>query len=210
MDKDPVAGSAKQVRRGPMNAKLALIITLSLAIVSAAAASPDVKAINDAQWTLGVERDKNLQHVLIKAQIMLGRARFSPGEIDGKLGDNFKKALSAFAIESGLPDTSELNADVWQKLEVISADPVLKEYTISEADVRGPFVEKLPAKMEEMKELPALAYRNPREKIAEKFHMSEELLTALNPERNFNQAAEKVFVVDLGRTLSARSSHALR
>jgi lipoprotein-anchoring transpeptidase ErfK/SrfK len=64
--------------------------------------------------------------------------------------------------------------------------------------VRGPFAEKLPTKMEEMKELPALAYRNPSEKIAEKFRMSEELLIALNLERNFNRAGEKVFVVNPG------------
>ena len=52
-----------------------------------------------------------------------------------------------------------------------SQDPVVKEYTISDDDLRGPFAKKIPAKMETMKELPALAYTGVREKLAEKFHM---------------------------------------
>lgn len=47
--------------------------------------------------------------------------------------------------------------------------------------MKGPFLEKLPGKMEDMKTLNALSYTSPREAIAEKFHMSEALLEALNP-----------------------------
>ena len=72
-----------------------------------------------------------------------------------------------------------------------SQDPVVKEYTISDDDLRGPFAKKIPAKMETMKELPALAYTGVREKLAEKFHMSEALLTALNPGRKF-EAGETI------------------
>ena len=49
-------------------------------------------------------------------------------------------------------------------------------------DVAGPFLRKLPAKMEAMKDLPKLAYTSAREGLAEKFHMSEDLLSALNRE----------------------------
>jgi hypothetical protein len=38
----------------------------------------------------------------------------------------------------------------------------LTDYTISEADVSGPFVEKIPDKMEKMKELPHLGYTTPK------------------------------------------------
>jgi len=39
-----------------------------------------------------------------------------------------------------------------------------------------------------MRDLKALSYASPREAIAEKFHMSEELLEALNPKTKFDQA----------------------
>ena len=112
------------------------------------------------------------------------RARFSPGEIDGKPGTNLDKAVAAFAAAKDLQTQGGLNEQVWQALTT-SQDPVVKEYTISDEDLRGPFAKKIPAKMEAMKDLPALAYTGVREKLAEKFHMSEALLAALNPGRKF-------------------------
>jgi peptidoglycan hydrolase-like protein with peptidoglycan-binding domain len=90
---------------------------------------------------------------VIKAQVLLDRARFSPGEIDGKQGDNFKKAIRAFAVDQGLPSTDVLTEEVWQKLNSTSADPVVTEYTINHDDVRGPFAKSIPTKMEEMKDV---------------------------------------------------------
>src|SRR5260370_7664364 len=78
-----------------------------------------------------------------------------------------------------------------------SKDPAVTEYTISKSDVKGPFLEKLPAKMEDMKGLKALGYTSPREAIAEKFHMSEGLLVALNPGKKFDQAGEIIFVTNV-------------
>jgi lipoprotein-anchoring transpeptidase ErfK/SrfK len=45
-----------------------------------------------------------------------------------------------------------------------------------------------------MKGLPALGYTSPREAIAEKFHMSEALLSALNPGKTFGQSGETILV----------------
>jgi peptidoglycan hydrolase-like protein with peptidoglycan-binding domain len=112
--------------------------------------------------------------VLIKAQVLLDRAHFSPGEIDGKFGENFKKALRGFAAAQGLRSTGELTNEIWQKLTSTSAEPVLTRYTITNDDMRGPFVDSIPSKLEKMKDLPVLAYTSPGEKIAEKFHMSRE------------------------------------
>jgi lipoprotein-anchoring transpeptidase ErfK/SrfK len=52
--------------------------------------------------------------------------------------------------------------------------------------------------MEDMKGIPKLSYTSPRERLAEKFHMSEELLVALNPGRRFTRAGETIAVVDTG------------
>ena len=52
--------------------------------------------------------------------------------------------------------------------------------------------------MEDMKDIPKLAYTSPREGLAEKFHMSEDLLSALNPGRRFDRAGDTIVVVDTG------------
>ena len=163
----------------------------------AAAASPDVQVVNDAQWSSEAASKSGTNPVLVKTQVLLDRARFSPGEVDGKLGDNLKKALTAFAAEHGLPATSGLSEELWQKLVSTSTDPILKEYVISDNDVKGPFLKKVPAKMEEMKDLPGLSYTSPREKIAEKFHMSEELLARFNPGQKFETAGETIVVANV-------------
>jgi lipoprotein-anchoring transpeptidase ErfK/SrfK len=49
-----------------------------------------------------------------------------------------------------------------------------------------------------MKHIPKLAYTSPREGLAEKFHMSEQLLAALNPGRRFDRAGDSIVVVDTG------------
>jgi lipoprotein-anchoring transpeptidase ErfK/SrfK len=54
--------------------------------------------------------------------------------------------------------------------------------------------------MEEMKSLAFLGYTSPRELIAEKFHMSEELLAALNPGKKFDRADVTVLVANVAKS----------
>ncbi|MGA7390559.1 MAG: L,D-transpeptidase family protein [Pseudolabrys sp.] len=163
----------------------------------ATAAPLEIDAINEAQLQLPLPAKERINPVLIKAQVLLDRAHFSPGEIDGKFGDNFKKALIAFAAAHGLNSRGELTDEIWQKLTATSEEPVVTKYTISNDDVRGPFVNSIPTKLEKMKDLPVLAYTSPREKIAEKFHMSQELLSALNPKQKFETANEATVVANV-------------
>jgi len=164
--------------------------------VVAGALDPD--AVNNAEWSAaGAKASSVAAPLLVKAQILLDRARFSPGEIDGKSGDNFKKAVAAFATSQGLASNGNLTEELWRTLAATSSDPVLTEHTLTDGDVRGPFVKKLPTRLEDLKRFSALPYGSAREKIAETFHMSEELLRTLNPGRSFEKAGDKIVVVSV-------------
>lgn len=141
----------------------------------------------------------------IRLQVLLDRAHFSPGEIDGKLGENAKKALRAHAEAQQAPAGDTLTNDIWKKL---TSDPraVLASYTIAEKDISGPFLQRLPDKMEDLKGIPRLSYSSPREALAEKFHMSEQLIGALKPGQHFDHAGTAILVVDVGDEHSAAAA----
>jgi len=170
------------------------------------AAAMDAASINNATFeTSKLPKPGKIDPLIIKVQVLLDRARFSPGEIDGKLGENAQKALKGFAEAKGLKTNQPLTPEVWQALAATSTDAVVTDYKISNDDIKGPFLEKLPARMEAMKSLKSLGYTSPREAIAEKFHMSEALLEALNPKKKFDQAGETLLVADVPRNDSKLS-----
>jgi lipoprotein-anchoring transpeptidase ErfK/SrfK len=169
-------------------------VVLGSLVFPAVAAGLDAAAINNAEFRSKRPVEDKIDQAVAKAQVLLDRAQFSPGEIDGKLGENAQKALRAFAEAKGMVVDKALTPEVWTALVGTSNDAAITEYTISENDVKGPFLEKLPAKLEDMKGLKALNYTSPREAIAEKFHMSETLLSTLNPGKKFDRAGETIFV----------------
>src|SRR5258708_4202196 len=157
----------------------------------------DAATINGAEYRTKLPADDKVDAVVVRLQVLRDRARFWPGEIDGKLGENAQKALKAFAEAKGLASDKVLTAEIWKALVGTSGDPVITDYKISRSDAQGPYLEKLPVKMEDMKSLKALNYTSPREAIAEKFHMSQELLAALNPGKKFDQAGESISVANV-------------
>jgi lipoprotein-anchoring transpeptidase ErfK/SrfK len=176
-----------------------VLIGLVLAGVTSSAfgAGMDAAAINSAEPSKKTLSKDKPTPAGVRLQVLLDRAHFSPGEIDGEFGENAKKALRAYEEAQQLPGSDDVTADVWQKLAA-GSQPATTTYTIAKEDVDGPFLHKLPARMEEMQDIPKLAYSSPMEGLAEKFHISEELLAALNPQQRFDRAGDSIVVIDVG------------
>jgi lipoprotein-anchoring transpeptidase ErfK/SrfK len=150
-------------------------------------------AVNRAELAGPVSTDRP-SPVLLKAQVLLDRAGFSPGAIDARRGDNFSKALAAFQGSVRLAPTGTLDPDTWAKLTQNATVPGLVDYMIGEDDVKGPFTPHIPGSLEEKAKLDRLAYTGPAELLAEKFHVDQALLKALNPDRRFEQAGTVISV----------------
>jgi len=123
---------------------------------------------------------------ILQTQVMLDRAGFSPGEIDGAMGTNTQRALAAYEKSGG-------------KREALTGD-ALTRYRISDADVAGPFTPDIPDDLAQQASLPALNYRNIYEALGERFHASPALLRQLNPEAQF-AAGEEILVPNVSGTV---------
>ncbi|MBR0774779.1 murein L,D-transpeptidase [Bradyrhizobium diazoefficiens] len=179
-----------------LRSMLGAMISLWL-ICPAFAGHLDAAAINDAARPAKPPPADKINASIVKLQVLLDRELFSPGEIDGKLGVNAQKALKAFAEQNGIAQEKGIAPELWDKLAAASDGAIIVDYTIADADVKGPFLKQLPSKLEDMKSLKALSYTSPLEGLAEKFHMSEDLLRAINPGKPFDKAGETIQVASV-------------
>ncbi|MBB5770321.1 lipoprotein-anchoring transpeptidase ErfK/SrfK [Brevundimonas vesicularis] len=135
------------------------------------------------------------QPALIRAQVLLERARFSPGAIDGLAGSNMRQAISAFQEANGMTVNGELNADVLGRLRA-AAGPgaVTTTYTITQQDIAGPYLGVVPTELEAQGQAAHMGYANIVEALAERFHVTEALLRAMNPGADFNRVGQGLLV----------------
>lgn len=133
---------------------------------------------------------------LVKLQILLDRAGFSSGQIDGSAGTNVRKAISAFQDSHGLPQAGRSDEATLQALANAELSEPLVSYTISDQDAAGPFTESIPENVMEQATLPHLGYTSILEELGEKFHCTPGLLEKFNPGSQF-QAGDTILAPNL-------------
>ncbi|RYE10605.1 MAG: murein L,D-transpeptidase [Hyphomicrobiales bacterium] len=137
---------------------------------------------------------------IVKLQILLDRAGASPGVIDGFDGDNVRKAVWAVEIMRGLPADGLIDAELIAALD--TKEPVVGTYTITGEDAAA-IGAPIPEDYAEKAQRDFLGYASVVELLAERFHMDEDLLTALNPGAQF-VAGEAVAVAAYGPDMTGK------
>jgi lipoprotein-anchoring transpeptidase ErfK/SrfK len=129
---------------------------------------------------------------VVRAQILLDRAHFSCGQIDGNFGTNLQKTVTAFQHERHLQESGAVDDATWAALNADTAPPAT-QYTISPDDEKGPFVTRSGDLMKQA-ELPAIGYASPLDELSERFHSSPDLMKKMNPGANFTSAGQVLTV----------------
>ncbi len=138
-------------------------------------------AANNAVWLAGEPVDAALA---IKIQALLNYHHHSVGAVDGSLGRNVAKAMQVFQEKQGLEPTGVMDSQTWEALTAdydLHSQPVLVNYQLTKDDVTIPYQPK------------GQQYESVTEAVAEKFHMSQGLLTRLNPDTPL-EAGNKILV----------------
>ena len=176
-----------------------LLIALLFCSASALAATPEPAAKYTSSESAGSKSTSPLvasandpatvdgPAATLRAQILLDRARFSPGEIDGQAGSNLARAVSGYQAAHGLAVDGRIGAEVWASLNAADTAPALVPYTLTAEDIAGPYA-KIPEDMEAKAALKSLGFESLDEALGERFHASPALLKKLNPDADFGKA----------------------
>lgn len=122
---------------------------------------------------------------MVRVQILLDRANYRPGKIDGLGGEFTQKAANRYILMNGLPP---------DKLIDVSGIPnPYRDYTVTEDDVK--WIGPQASTPQEQAKLKAMLYGDVWELVAERFHCDIDFLHELNPNVPENAGVGTVFRV---------------
>jgi peptidoglycan hydrolase-like protein with peptidoglycan-binding domain len=137
---------------------------------------------------------------VLRVQVLLDRALFSPGMIDGSWGKNSSVSVYWFQAREGLTPTGIVDSATYARLEQAAGHPreLVVRHVLTAAEVRGPFNE-LPSSIYEQAKLDCVCYESLAEKLSELFHSRVELLRQLNPGMALNslKAGDAIWVPNI-------------
>ena len=195
-DISPVTNGVSQKIAGKSKAAVTLNKLLPTIKYSTENLPVEAQKVNSATWTQGMKRNS---HTTTKLQALLNWQQNGVGSVDGYWGKNSRKAMQAFQMANGLAVTDTLNTETWQALtknDKLMAQPVLVSYKLSDADINIKTT-TIPASAEAKAKLEGMYYESVIEGLAEKFHISENYLKALNPNAKF-AVGETIIVYNPG------------
>ena len=129
---------------------------------------------------------------VLRAQVLLLRAHFSSGEIDGVAGLNLAKAVRAYQASQGQAESGKLDEATWAALNQDNA-PVLISVTLSQADIDGPYL-PTPELPEDKAKMKRIVYRDIHEMLGERYNSKPTLIQALNSGVDFSSAGTTIVV----------------
>jgi lipoprotein-anchoring transpeptidase ErfK/SrfK len=136
-------------------------------------------------------------------QILLDRVGASPGVIDGRIGDNVNKAISAYRQITGETLRTYDKEFIEEQLQATGGD-AFTTYEITAEDVAGPYVASIPEDYGQKAQMERMGYTSVLEMLAERFHMDERYLQSLNPGINFERPGTRVTVANVAKPLTGK------
>ncbi|HEU0311223.1 MAG TPA: L,D-transpeptidase family protein [Sphingomicrobium sp.] len=149
------------------------------AAVAEAVVTADPMGSNDDPNADPVPEDR--PRPLMQAQVIMDRLGFTPGVVDGMMGMSTVNAIKGFQEARGLAITGELDEPTQLALAEWKHIPATRVVTITEEFANDRFV-SIPEEREDQAKLDRMGYSSLAEKLAERFHTTEEVLAELNPQ----------------------------
>lgn len=138
-------------------------------------------------------------------QVLMDRLGISPGVIDGR---DTPRLRAAFSVLRSTPAGEHIagTRDAVAIADALAATggDAFRTYAITNDDIAGPFTPEIPHLYVHQASLSEIGFRDAREMLAERFHMDEAYLSALNPDADFDRAGTIITVADPGRDLQRR------